>query len=334
MKIGIRKPSIKKSISAKTVGRATRTIKKGIDPTYGVKGVGIIKNPKKAMYNKVYNKTTIGINDIGKISQTTSKSNKHASSSYYNTEQPLINRINKLKKLRFWFNLIGYFFIIPTVFNIIVKPRYFINSIILEPEILPIILIISSPFIFIIYKSHTLKKELIILNNEFDSLKTETSSLIEDIDELLNNKQSIDIIYETINRDELIERILKSNSEIIEILNNIISSIIKYNFEAIEIYKESLIMNLRDIIKSSDILLSQNNIDGLSKIYIESIVNNANSLNFNTKQLIISIELLRLDYEFNGTIDSKLFINNANSLIYSCKEINENANYFVNKSDE
>ncbi|CEQ26738.1 hypothetical protein [Paraclostridium sordellii] len=64
MKIGIRKPSLKKSLSARTTGRAKRTIKKAIMPGYGQKGMGWIRNPKKAAYNKIYNKTTFSIWDL------------------------------------------------------------------------------------------------------------------------------------------------------------------------------------------------------------------------------------------------------------------------------
>lgn len=60
----IRKPSLKKSLSARTKGRATRAIKKAVIPGYGVKGTGMIKNPKKAVYNKVYSKTSFSIFDI------------------------------------------------------------------------------------------------------------------------------------------------------------------------------------------------------------------------------------------------------------------------------
>ena len=62
----IRKPSLKKSISARTTGRAKRAVKKAVIPGYGKKGMGWIKNPKKAAYNKVYNKTSISIFDIFK----------------------------------------------------------------------------------------------------------------------------------------------------------------------------------------------------------------------------------------------------------------------------
>ncbi|HZK23252.1 MAG: hypothetical protein QM289_05515 [Bacillota bacterium] len=61
MKIGMRKPSIKRSIKARTTGRATRALKSAVNPTYGKKGVGLITNPKKAIYNKAYNKTSFGL---------------------------------------------------------------------------------------------------------------------------------------------------------------------------------------------------------------------------------------------------------------------------------
>lgn len=68
MKMGVRKPSLKKSISARTTGRAKRAIKKSVNPLYGKKGVGWINNPKKAAYNKAYHKTSVGLFDIlGKL---------------------------------------------------------------------------------------------------------------------------------------------------------------------------------------------------------------------------------------------------------------------------
>ena len=67
MKYVLRKPSVKKSFKARTTGKAKRAVKKAIIPGYGKKGMGWIKNPKKAAYNKVYNKTTFSIWDILKI---------------------------------------------------------------------------------------------------------------------------------------------------------------------------------------------------------------------------------------------------------------------------
>lgn len=64
MKFGIRKPSLKKSIKARTTGKAKRALKKAVIPGYGKKGSGWIKNPKKAAYNKVYKKTTLSLKDL------------------------------------------------------------------------------------------------------------------------------------------------------------------------------------------------------------------------------------------------------------------------------
>lgn len=61
MKFGMRKPSIKKSIAARTTERAKRAVKKALIPGYGKKGSGWIKNPKKAAYNKIYNKMSFSI---------------------------------------------------------------------------------------------------------------------------------------------------------------------------------------------------------------------------------------------------------------------------------
>ncbi len=66
MKIGIRTPSLKRSLKARTTGKAKRAVKKALLPGYGKKGVGWVKNPKKAAYNKVYNKTSFSLWDIFK----------------------------------------------------------------------------------------------------------------------------------------------------------------------------------------------------------------------------------------------------------------------------
>ena len=66
MKFGMRKPSFKKSFKARTTGRAKREIKRALIPGYGKKGMGWIRNPKKAMYNKIYRKTTFSIFDLFK----------------------------------------------------------------------------------------------------------------------------------------------------------------------------------------------------------------------------------------------------------------------------
>ena len=63
MKFGFRTPSLKRSISARTTGRLKRAMKRSINPFYGKKGMGIF-NARKALYNKVYNKTSFGLSDV------------------------------------------------------------------------------------------------------------------------------------------------------------------------------------------------------------------------------------------------------------------------------
>lgn len=66
MKFGMRKPSIKRSIKARTTGRLKRSVKKSFIPFYGQKSVGWLKDPKRAAYNKVYKKTTFSFWDLFK----------------------------------------------------------------------------------------------------------------------------------------------------------------------------------------------------------------------------------------------------------------------------
>lgn len=58
MKIGMRKPSLKKKISAR------KSIKRQVVHHAGIKmpkGLGLARNPKKYACNKVYNKTSFDI---------------------------------------------------------------------------------------------------------------------------------------------------------------------------------------------------------------------------------------------------------------------------------
>lgn len=75
MKVGIRTPSLKKSLKARTTGRLKRKAKSSINPLYGKKGMGLINNPKKAVYNKVYNKTTIDALKPMKVSSSKKTNN-------------------------------------------------------------------------------------------------------------------------------------------------------------------------------------------------------------------------------------------------------------------
>ena len=98
MKFGLRKPSLKKSLSARTKGRATRAVKKALIPGYGKKGTGFLKNPKKAAYNKVYRKTTFGLSDLFKGSKKSAKASPSPGGPAPQPAGPAPGRPNRPKK--------------------------------------------------------------------------------------------------------------------------------------------------------------------------------------------------------------------------------------------
>ena len=75
MKVGMRKPSIKRSIKARTTGKIKRKLKSSINPLYNKKGMGLVNDPSKAIYNKVYHKTTFGVRDVINACSDTNKNN-------------------------------------------------------------------------------------------------------------------------------------------------------------------------------------------------------------------------------------------------------------------
>lgn len=91
MKFGFRTPSLKNRISART------SLKRVVRHRMGIKvprGMGVITNPKKAVYNKIYRKTTFGIGDITRAG----KANKHkpiqkvAEPSQFSTSSPILDK--------------------------------------------------------------------------------------------------------------------------------------------------------------------------------------------------------------------------------------------------
>ena len=61
MKFGFRKPSVRKSVAART------SLKRYVRHSLGLKaprGWGWLTNPKRAAYNRVYNRTTFGWRDL------------------------------------------------------------------------------------------------------------------------------------------------------------------------------------------------------------------------------------------------------------------------------
>ncbi|MGI6344168.1 MAG: hypothetical protein ACOX18_03755 [Bacillota bacterium] len=64
MRFGLRRPSLKKRLSART------SPKRFVRHNLGLKaprGWGWLTNPKKAAYNRIYNRTTFSIADIFKL---------------------------------------------------------------------------------------------------------------------------------------------------------------------------------------------------------------------------------------------------------------------------
>lgn len=124
MKIGMRTPSLKKSLKAKTTSKWKRQAKKAIIPGYGKKGMGWVKNPKKAMYNKVYHKTTFGLSDLFKPSKKRAKNNKQPLQ-YDSSRQ---HTSNKNKRGSFIFLIVSLIllFIVPPLGVLLLLVNFFV----------------------------------------------------------------------------------------------------------------------------------------------------------------------------------------------------------------
>ena len=152
MKFRIRKPNLKKSFKARTTGKAKRMLKKAINPLYGKKGIGIINNPQKAIYNKIYNKTTFAINDIIKVSNNKSKKdNKVNKENLYEGDEKVDmsknsdenNDNTKMKKLDIIRYIVGIIFILGGISGI-TSGNVFLGSLVM--------IIFGISFLPIIYK--------------------------------------------------------------------------------------------------------------------------------------------------------------------------------------
>lgn len=124
MKIGMRKPSLTRSLKARTTSKWKRQAKKAIIPGYGKKGMGWVKNPKKAMYNKVYHKTTFGLSDLFKPSKKRTKNNKQPLQ-YDSSRQ---HTSNKNKRGSFIFLIVSLIllFIVPPLGVLLLLVNFFV----------------------------------------------------------------------------------------------------------------------------------------------------------------------------------------------------------------
>lgn len=90
MKFGIRKPNYKARLKARTTGKLKRQVKKAVNPLYGKKGMGFVKNPKKSIENAVYHRTTVGAPSLLPKSTPQRKSAEPPKAA----QQPTINIVN------------------------------------------------------------------------------------------------------------------------------------------------------------------------------------------------------------------------------------------------
>ncbi len=91
MKFGFRKPSIKKSLKARTTGRAKKAVKKATNPLYGKKGMGFLTHTRKSIYNKAYNKTSFGIDSITNKAKQKNGQNMKIGNDTYSVNVRVIN---------------------------------------------------------------------------------------------------------------------------------------------------------------------------------------------------------------------------------------------------
>lgn len=120
----MRKPSLTRSLKARTTSKWKRQAKKAIIPGYGKKGMGWVKNPKKAMYNKVYHKTTFGLSDLFKTSKKRAKNNKQPLQ-YDSSRQHTSNKNNRGSLIFLIVSLI-LLFIVPPLGVLLLLVNFFV----------------------------------------------------------------------------------------------------------------------------------------------------------------------------------------------------------------
>ncbi len=117
MKIGIKIPSLKKSLKARTTGRLKRAVKKTCNPLYDKKGMGLTADTKKDIYNKVYEKVTIDSLENLKTNKTKKNTNnkekelpinihfidqQNKDKKKYPAKEELLNTIPKEKQVKYF----------------------------------------------------------------------------------------------------------------------------------------------------------------------------------------------------------------------------------------
>lgn len=110
MKFGIRKPSLKKSFSARTKGQLTRSIKRALIPGYGKRGMGWL-HPKRALYNRVYHRTTVGVGDIARLAAGAAAAKQRPARTAARTAAPAAahrpTRAERVQRLRLRYDVLS-----------------------------------------------------------------------------------------------------------------------------------------------------------------------------------------------------------------------------------
>lgn len=97
MKFGIRKPNYKARFKARTTGKLKREMKRAVNPFYGKKGVGFIKDPSKSVKSAIYHRTTVGVPSLLPKSEPKRKSAEPPKAA----QQPTINVNNNSNGLAY-----------------------------------------------------------------------------------------------------------------------------------------------------------------------------------------------------------------------------------------
>lgn len=97
MKFGIRKPNYKARVKARTTGKLKREMKRAVNPFYGKKGVGFIKDPSKSVKSAIYHRTTVGVPSLLPKSEPKRKSAEPPKAA----QQPTINVNNNANGLAY-----------------------------------------------------------------------------------------------------------------------------------------------------------------------------------------------------------------------------------------
>lgn len=246
--MGIRKPSLKKSIKARTTGKLKRKVKKSINPFYGKRGMGLLNNPKKSIYNKVYSNTTYSVFNASEYK------NNNINYKYIETENN---------------NIFSKFGILNLIIGIISIPIFLLGLLMKHYILALFILVMGLLNIYGYFYVKKNKKNNLVYEDFNNKYKVILSTSSPDI--FFENVEYIKTNFQNVNH-EIINTFISKEKEFTDILtyNYFTNAIIDIN------YSDNLKESTDKLNKYKDNLLTyknkftQENIEYLSQIY-ESI---------------------------------------------------------------